>query len=439
MFKKVETTSRRKFLKSTIYAALLASFRAYGVPQVLMPDVSGAKGTPAATDVQYIEALMAQYFAAKLACKYEIGEIAASDIESRFTSDFILAFRKRDQKYWSYQQAHPPVVLEIHQEGDAAKVVTAEPSEVYVYTLQKTHVGWLINQIAWKCSTCDGTGSEEGYKCIDCHGEGWNYGDFACQAGQENLDAQVKVVPENLVASGLLLKDVKNEAAPKIDIRELVDMHSAQFYHSRLSAGQRIDILLAADEGGLAKALDSFQDEISPDAFNQLAQTAAHLFRLRDEPEVRQQALLDSAAQVDIEVKAIEVLMHRHFAKFDQITLGESLGRSTFLSRYFTPIYWKRAETDFLDQRRDYMSFPPDVVLSVDRNGDNATVVTSKALSDKSGIHRGIYHLKRLGAEWRIDKLGWECVLCMGTGLTYEEVCIRCKGEKWTYSGASAR
>lgn len=429
--------NRREFLKFTSHTALLASFQAYGVPQILTQDVSGAIRGQAATDVQCIKAFMAQYFAAESACTHEISEIAASDIESRFTSDFISAFRKLVQRDWSDRQAHPPVVLEIQQEGDSAKVVANEPSGEYVYTLQRTHAGWRINQIAWKCCTCDGIGSEGDCTCIDCHGEGWKYGDAAHL--ERDFVAPVKIVPENLVASGLLLKDAKKEAATEIDIRELADMHSVQFYHSRLSVGQRIGIVLTADEGELIKAFYSLQDEISCDVFQHMQATVTYLAKLRDEPELRQQTLLDSAARVDIEDKAIEAFMQMHFAKCIQISLGDSLGRNAYLASYFTPKYWRSAETDFVEQRQGYMLSHPHVVLSIERDGDNATVVTSEPYSDGSDIGRGIYHLKRSAAGWRIDRRGGECNLCMGAGLVYEKVCEYCNGEKWRYSGASAR
>lgn len=231
--------------------------------------------------------------------------------------------------------------------------------------------------------------------------------------------------------NGLMVVDAESNPVPQINIRELLDMPSAEFTRSKLSVRQKMDVIQALGVDVLTKVLDECfrQNAKGYDAVQEAKCTMLVLSKILE----RQPRPLQ-VTHAEADVQSVVKFMQYYFEEQSALIASAEIRSASFREHCFTSAYLAR-QLRGCDQDSAYAQQNPPAVLEVEVVGDETKTITTEPEGGRSV--RRIYHLHRMGDNWKIGKKGYECFHCAGLGHAYGEPCTFCDGAGWSYYGAS--
>lgn len=132
-------------------------------------------------------------------------------------------------------------------------------------------------------------------------------------------------------------------------------------------------------------------------------------------------------------MQTIYEFMRNYFAESNTLNCTQEQGSEDYRSRFYSIEYLNEQCRDWEESAAYRKEYPP-LVLSAEHHGISAVVITS----EPEGVGRQYrrYHLSKIWGDWRIQRKGWICMFCNGTGQENQEVCSCCVGVGWRYYDA---
>lgn len=133
-------------------------------------------------------------------------------------------------------------------------------------------------------------------------------------------------------------------------------------------------------------------------------------------------------------MQSIDEFMRSYFAKWVEMNLAQEANCQNFQAEFFSGAYLHKQREGWAADAA-YQRAHPAVIVSIENHGETADVITSHPLGRDH--ERRLYHLRHTENGWQIERRGWQCFECKGSGCSYEASCTSCKGKGWLYYGAS--
>ncbi|MDD5300334.1 MAG: hypothetical protein PHD65_07550 [Gallionella sp.] len=135
-------------------------------------------------------------------------------------------------------------------------------------------------------------------------------------------------------------------------------------------------------------------------------------------------------------MKTIEEFMQSYFAEWTELNYIQEANSEAFLERFVSITYLHKTREE---RNKDtlYRQMHPAVILSVENKGETTEAIVSQPLGCEHELR--LYHLRLTKYGWKIERKGWQCYFCKGSGRRDEDRCSSCDGVGWRYYGASDR
>jgi hypothetical protein len=132
-------------------------------------------------------------------------------------------------------------------------------------------------------------------------------------------------------------------------------------------------------------------------------------------------------------MQTVYEFMQSYFAEWTKLNQAQEESGETYRMRFYSVEYLEAQHREW-DEESTYRKEYPPLILTVEHHGISAVVRTSEPLG--VGREYRCYHLSKIWGDWRIERKGWICMFCNGTGREGKEVCSCCEGVGWRYYDA---